>query len=213
MSVTARRLKRSIENSNVADRAKGQARAVGGVFLGREIRDLRKAKGLTLAALSQACGYSISFLSQLERSISRPSIKCLHDISSALGVGISWFFGDTAPAFAEERDHVVRASRRRRLEFESGITDELLSPNLSGQVELLLCRLAPGASSGEESYEHQGEEAGLILTGTLELWVGDKHFVLKAGDSFSFPSTERHRYRNPSDEETQVVWAVAPPTY
>jgi len=201
------------ENQEIPGNPKGQNQTFGGVFLGKEIRDLRKAKGMTLSELSKTCGYSISFLSQLERDVSRPSIKCLHDISRALGVSISWFFGDAAPALAEERDYVVRASRRRMLEFDSGITDELLSPNLSGKIELLLCRFAPGASSGEETYKHKGEEAGLILTGTLELWVEDKHFVLNAGDSFSFPSTSRHRYRNPSNEETRVVWVITPPSY
>jgi transcriptional regulator with XRE-family HTH domain len=212
MPVRPRRLKeRSFTPS--PDSPKGEVQPVGGIFLGKEIRDLRKAKRMTLTELSQACGYSISFLSQLERNVSRPSIKCLHDISLALGVSISWFFGDAGPALSEERDYIVRGSRRRRLEFDSGITDELLSPSLSGQIELLLCRLAPGATSGKDTYKHEGEEAGLVVSGTFEIWIEDRHFILKAGDSFSFPSTERHRYRNPSDEETTVVWAVTPPSY
>ena len=213
MPVRTRRLQERPSETPASDSARGEVQPIGGIFLGKEIRDLRKAKRMTLTELSEVCGYSISFLSQLERNVSRPSIKCLHDISLALGVSISWFFGDTGPALLEERDYIVRGSRRRRLEFDSGIIDELLSPSLSGQIELLLCRLAPGASSGEDTYEHPGEEAGLVVSGTFEVWIGDRHFILKAGDSFSFPSTERHRYRNPSDEETVVVWAITPPSY
>ena len=203
-----------MEKPKVTSRkAKSQIPESSEVFLGREIRDLRKAKSMTLADLSEACGYSVGFISQLERNVSRPSIKCLHDISRALGVSISWFFGDAAPALVEERDVVVRKGRRRRIEFDTGITDELLSPNLAGEMELLLSIFAPGASSGEESYKHRGEEGGLVLSGSLELWVDGRHFILNAGDSFAFPSTSRHRYRNSSDQETRVLWAITPPTY
>jgi mannose-6-phosphate isomerase-like protein (cupin superfamily) len=47
----------------------------------------------------------------------------------------------------------------------------------------------------------------------LELWIENEKFLLKAGDSFSFPSTKPHRYRNPSKRETVVLWVITPPTY
>jgi quercetin dioxygenase-like cupin family protein len=65
----------------------------------------------------------------------------------------------------------------------------------------------------EESYTHDGEEAGYIISGQLELQIDDMKFVLEAGDSFSFPSQVPHRYRNPGNIETGVIWAMTPPTY
>jgi quercetin dioxygenase-like cupin family protein len=127
-------------------------------------------------------------------------------------VTISWFFdaGEIPPG---ERDFVVRRPRRRRLDFSAGIVDELLSPTLTGQLELLASRFRPGASSGASPYTHDGEEAGVVIRGKLELWVDGKIFLLKAGDSFGFPSTLRHRYRNPDTEEAEVIWAITPPSY
>ena len=115
--------------------------------IGREIRDLRKARGVTLAAMAEASGLSIGYLSLVERDLATPSIKALHAVSRALGVTIGWFF-ETDDAPEAERDLVVRRARRRRLEYSAGMLDELLSPNLSGALELLSCRLSPGASSG-----------------------------------------------------------------
>jgi transcriptional regulator with XRE-family HTH domain len=180
--------------------------------IGREIRGLRKARGLTLTELAEKSGLSIGYLSLLERDRATPSINALHAISRALGVTISWFF-DANAAPVEERGFVVRRARRRRLEFSAGIVDELLSPSLEGSLELLSSRFPPGASSGDAPYTHTGEEAGVVVRGTLELWVDGKHFVLKAGDSFGFPSSLPHRYRNPGSEETEVVWAITPPSY
>jgi uncharacterized cupin superfamily protein len=91
--------------------------------------------------------------------------------------------------------------------------DELLSPNLSGALELLSCRLSPGASSGAEPYTHAGEEAGLVVRGRLELWVDGRKAILEPGDSFGFQSALPHRYCNPGPDETEVIWAITPPSY
>lgn len=179
--------------------------------LGAGIRQLRRAKGMTLRDVAQAAGVSVGYLSQIERNHSRLPIGVLQRISAALGVPMSWFFppGD-APA--GERDVVVRAGGRRRLTFTGlGIVEELLSPNLAGPLELLLSTIEPGADSGD--YSHDGAEAGLVLEGVLDLWVAGRHFRLEAGDSFAFRSAEVHRCANPGDAPARVVWVITPPHY
>ncbi len=181
--------------------------------VGAEIRDLRRARGLTLAEVGEATGLSQGYLSQIERGKSSPSVKALHSISRALSVTISWFFSPNVNEPGPLRDVIVRADQRRKLTFNSGITDELLSPNLRRKIELLRCVFPPGSASGEEPYSHIGEEAGIVVSGQLRLWIGDREVILKAGDSFAFESDRPHRYDNPSDEETVVVWAITPPSY
>jgi transcriptional regulator with XRE-family HTH domain len=181
--------------------------------IGIEIRDLRKARSLTLQKLADATGLSVGHLSEIERGQAEPSVKALNDIARALGVTIGWFFHPSVEAPREEREYVVRATNRRKLNYESGITDELLCPNLSGALELLLCRFAPRSSSGEAPYSHNGEEAGIVIRGSLELWIDGRKFLLREGDSFRFASALRHRYRNPDDDETIVVWAITPPSF
>lgn len=180
---------------------------------GREIRDLRKARRITIKALAERTGLSVGYLSEIERGLAFPNIKALHDIATALGVTISWFFHKDEAKEPEEHSLLVRAANRRRVSFSSGITDELLSPHLRGQLELLMSRFPPGSTSGVEPYSHKGEEAGVVLSGTLEIWVGDKHLVLQEGDSFGFDSSRPHRYRNPGEREAVVIWAITPPSY
>ena len=180
--------------------------------IGQDIRGLRKARDLTLAALAEATGLSVGYLSLIERDLATPSIKALHAISRALGVTVSWFF-EAGEVPDEERGLVVRRHRRRRLDYSAGVVDELLSPTLTGALELLASRFPPGASSGDEPYTHAGEEAGIVLRGRLELWVDGKVLRLEAGDSFGFASTLPHRYHNPGTEEAEVIWAITPPSY
>jgi transcriptional regulator with XRE-family HTH domain len=180
--------------------------------IGAQLRELRQLKNMTLKEVSEKAGISVGYLSQLERNHSRLPIGVLKKISDALGVHMNWFFQQNTVGDASERDIVVRAGNRRSLSFTGlGITEELLSPNLSGPLELLLSTIAPGADS--EDYSHDGAEAGLVLSGTLELWVSGRHFTLAEGDSFAFKSTEVHRCANPGAVATRVLWVITPPHY
>ena len=188
--------------------------------LGNEIRQLRKVRGFTLQQLALATGKSVGFLSQVERNLTKPSVSALQDISEALSVHIGWFFPEDGQADADEKEFIVRKANRRRLTYSElsstdylGLHDHLLSSNLNGDLALGISRYEPGASTGDDSYQHQGEEAGLVLSGVLELTIADKTHRLEAGDSFSFSSHLKHRYANPSErEDTLVVWANTPIT-
>jgi transcriptional regulator with XRE-family HTH domain len=180
--------------------------------VGEQIRELRLIKRLTLQQLADTVGVSVGYLSQIERNRSKLPIGTLRKICDVLGVHISWFFPNTPEGPPQERGFIVRAQNRRRLTFTGlGINEELLSPNLSGPLELLLSTIEPGADSGE--YSHDGSEAGIVICGTMELWVNGQYFLLEEGDSFSFKSTERHRCRNPGAVATKVVWVITPPHY
>ena len=177
-------------------------------------------RGITLQQLALTTGKSVGFLSQVERNLTRPSVADLQDISEALAVHLGWFFPDETDGDPAEREHIVRQQNRRRLTYSAlsgteylGLHDHLLSANLNGQLALGTSRYEPGASTGDDSYAHDGEEAGLVLSGQLELTIDGHRHLLEAGDSFSFKSDLRHRYVNPStSEDTLVVWANTPIT-
>lgn len=180
--------------------------------IGSRIRELRKAQSRTLQNVASAVGISVSYLSQIERDVSRLPIGMLKQIADALGVHMNWFFPTGQHGPEEERDIIVRAANRRNLTFTGlGITEELLSPNLAGPLELLISTISPGADS--EFYTHDGAEAGLVMQGTLQLWVNERHFQLEVGDSFAFASTEPHRCVNPGEQPVKVFWVITPPHY
>lgn len=180
--------------------------------LGEEIKALRKAKCMTLGQLGQATGLSNGFISQIERGQNRPSVTALFKISRALGVSVGWFFPTAQAEDTPRNTHVVRRRERRSIDYDDGIRDELLTPGLSGNLELLSCRFPPG-SGVENAYHHEGEEAGVVIRGALDLWVGDTLYHLKEGDSFAFDSATPHRYRNPTQDDTVVIWAITPPNF
>lgn len=176
-------------------------------WLGQEIRDLRKRRGATVLDLARAIGKSTGYVSQVERNRSTPSVADLQKVAAALGVQMGWFLDRIDKVPLEERPYIVRAGNRRKLNFGPSVTDYLLSPSLSGRLELLYTTLGPRAKGGEQLITYRGEQAGMVLSGIFELHISDKRFLLREGDSFSFPSTTPHHYRNPGRIETIIIWA------
>lgn len=203
---------RALSQADEATAPQGDDQYDADARVGGRIRELRKAQGRTLQDVASAVGISVSYLSQIERDVSRLPIGVLQQIADTLGVHMHWFFHQGGEGPAEERDVIVRAANRRNLTFTGlGITEELLSPNLSGPLELLISTIHPGADS--EFYVHDGAEAGLVMSGTLELWIGNREFTLQPGDSFAFTSTEPHRCANRGSEPVKVFWVITPPHY
>ncbi len=59
---------------------------------------------------------------------------------------------------------------------------ELLSPDTKRQLEVWLGNLSPGVTSGEESSVHASEEFILVLSGRVEIEIGDQLQILGPGD-------------------------------
>lgn len=177
--------------------------------IGRQLRDLRKSRQMTLSQLAKRVGKSVGYLSQVERGVSSLPIGVLQALSDALGVRVSWFFQPGGSDSAAEQETIVRADQRRAMNLSAiGAREELLSPRLSGQLILIMTRLQPDGSGGETPRERRGEEAGYVESGQLELTIGEQVFLLNPGDSFSLTGEEPHWIRNPGETETRIVWVM-----
>lgn len=188
--------------------------------LGSEIREVRKARGLTLNELSAKTSCSTAYLSRIELGSAKVSTVLMQEICAALSVDPNWFLPRQSGDGPLEQKYVVRAENRRALSGmytrtteELGFEDKLLSSSLSGQCYLILSRFLPGAGTPPEpleGYAFEGEQHAIVLTGEVELRLGDEVIILREGDSFSYPSMIAHRFRNRSDKESTMVWAMSP---
>ena len=197
----------------VAGRPRKPHAAALGLPVGEMIRDLRTARGVTIAELAEAIGRSVGYISQVERDQSGITIGTLQQVADALSVGINWFFQGQANAPPDERDIIVRKGNRRILDLSAkGVVQELLSPTLTGQIELMITTFQPVSRTGRGGRMRKSEEAGVLLTGTLDLHVDGKCFHLTAGDSYSLRHQGRHRFENRGKVPAVLVCVVTPPS-
>ncbi len=193
----------------------GQAQPLTGNLnepdLGMTIRRLRESRQLSLKEVAARSGLTQSFLSQVERNLTSPSVASLRKVAQAFGVPLTELF--QGPVMPENR--VVRRDERRQLVHPSRQwRDYLLTPNLTGKLQVILSVIEPGGGSGEEPYAHDSdEECVIVLRGRLEFWVGNDRYVLEEGDSIVFESRIPHRNRNPGPEQAEVLWITTPPSY
>jgi len=179
--------------------------------LASDIRALRRARGLTLTEIALKLGRSVGWVSQVERGLSTPSLSDLRAFAELFGVPISLFFSHDVPQ-ESERGVVVRAGRRRTLgTSESGLMEELLSPDLGGSFEMVRSVFAPGAEMKAAALRPT-EEAGYIASGQFDIEIAGVWHRLGEGDSFRFEG-KPYRWRNPGTEPAVVIWVVSPPVY
>lgn len=178
-------------------------------ILGSKLRSLRKARKLSLKQLAERANCSPSYISMVENNKVDPGVSRLKKIADALELTIVDLFS----AQTGQR-HIIRKEERIKAEFSGSRTRiEILVPPLPNkEMDARIALIYPGGSS-EGDYRHPGEEFGLVLKGVLELSIDGINYLLKEGDSFYFESDKKHSFRNPSDEDTSIVWVNHPPSW
>ena len=179
--------------------------------LGADLRALRKSRGLTLVEVAETLGRSVGWLSQVERDKSDPSIGDLRAIAKALDVPMSMLFAHKYVP-ADELGYVVRSGARRRLgSGDEGLIEELLSPDLTDDFEVVHSTFQP-RSRMQRPAKRPTQEVGYVISGSLDLSIGGRKFTVEAGDSFRIRG-EEYDWQNPHDEPAVVIWVIAPPVY
>ena len=80
------------------------------------------------------------------------------------------------------------------------------------QMEPLLVVIQPH-SSLEEDKPHNGEEFGYLMSGRLNLWLGDKVYHIKSGESFYYQASQKHRIENSGSRPAKFLWISTPPEF
>ena len=100
--------------------------------------------------------------------------------------------------------------RSRRCYFDVGIGSVCLSgADTGGEYCLLEVSLAPGMGVPRHTHTRE-DEAYYVLSGELEVVVGDEVFVLKVGDTLIAPRDIPHQLRNPGKTENHYLLVFSP---
>lgn len=189
----------------------GRPESAVDLWLGQQLRQLRKQQGRSLADVARACGMSLGLLSQIERGLSSASVKVLHLLAREFRVSVNSLLRNAEHTGGEEDGRVARAGTHRFIDLqEKGISKEMYTPAACRSMDLCRASIAPGGSTGNELFvTGQGEQIGVVLKGVLELWVGDRVIRLQEGDSFCYASSTPRRWCNPGTQTTEVIWAIS----
>jgi transcriptional regulator with XRE-family HTH domain len=185
-------------------------RTPDGVDLGRKIRELRKAKSLSLKQVAEGAGVSASLVSQIENNRVDPSLSTLRKIALTMEVPVLALIAESGPEDAS----LIPKEKRRRVSFPGGSLEyEIIHSELAKKMGIMIGTLQPGGMTSEEPLAHAGEECLVILTGALRVEFQQSRRDLRQGDSLYFDSSAPHRLVNLHRRACRFYLIITPPKF
>lgn len=180
-----------------------------GIDVGGRLRAIRKTNGLSQRELARRSGVTNGAISLIENNQSSPSIASLKKVLDGIPLSLTEFFhvGSTAESRVFFKPDELVPVTEGALDFRRVACDG------GSTLQLMVERYQPGADTGRVMYRHEGEEAGVVISGRVEITVGGERRVLGPWEAYAFSSRNPHRFRNIHDEECVVISACTPPSF
>ena len=179
------------------------------LLLGLQIKQRREELSYSLRELADEVGLTASFLSQVERGQSSPSIDSLRRISNALGMPIFQLLWD-----GTARVPLVHQSERRKLVLDEPlITYELLVPDVDLNLEMFIGKIDVHGVNFARRLREPTEECLLVLQGRLQVDLVEASYMLEEGDSIYFEGAALQGLMSLGDEMLVFVSAITPAVF
>jgi transcriptional regulator with XRE-family HTH domain len=179
--------------------------------IGGKLRRLRLRKSMGLVQLGKHTGLSPALLSKLERGVIHPTLPTLLRIAMVFNVGLEYFFNpEPKPVLA-----IVREKDRLRLPESPELAkpafhfESLDFPVPNRPWNSYVADFAGLHPVEMHTHAHPGVELLYVLSGRLELRVGDDVHELLEGDSIYFDSSVPHGYRRLGARRTSALVVTA----
>ena len=89
----------------------------------------------------------------------------------------------------------------------------VLSRHPSAYFEVFLGVLPPGTCEAPQSIVYgDSEEFCYVISGTVQMDVGEDVFTLNQGDVLEYYTSVPHRAKNSGSETAEILWVIGPPT-
>jgi len=166
--------------------------------VGERLRELRKRQQVTLSALAERTGISVSTLSRLESGGRRPTLELLLPLARAYRVSLDELVG--VAATDDPRVHAKPMTR-------DGMTMLPLTNRPGGlrAYKLIIRRQADRTRAGHEGYEWL-----YVLDGRLRLLLGEHDLVLGPGEVAEFDARTPHWFGSAERRAVEVLSVFGP---
>ncbi|MBW0092083.1 helix-turn-helix domain-containing protein [Pseudonocardia sp. KRD-184] len=164
--------------------------------VGPRLRRLRRQRGVTLAALAELTGISVSTLSRLESGGRRPSLELLLPIARAHRVPLDELVG--APPVEDPRVRLPTFER-------GGVVFQPLTLQ-TGPLQAYRMTIPADSPRSEPSPQtHEGYEWLYVLSGRLRVVLAEHDFTMRAGEAAEFDTRLPHWFGRADDRPVEML--------
>jgi transcriptional regulator with XRE-family HTH domain len=161
--------------------------------VGPRLRRLRVQRGVTLTALAAKTGFSKSTLSRLESGQRKPSLELLLPLAEAHHLPLDELVG--APRVGDPRVRLAPRTRNGRLVYP-------LTQQSSGMA---VWKVVIPPERERKLRTHPGYEWLYVLSGEMQLILGEHDITLRAGEVAEFDTRLPHWFGPTGDEPVEVL--------
>lgn len=172
--------------------------------VGAKIKKARTGKKMTLDQVANETGFTIDYLKEIEAGKSMPPVGALLQISRALQI-------DSGALLRDEESKLQKRIRAQTKRTENYAYTTLTPGAENKHLKAFRVIIDPGKDHKGVGYQHEGEEFDYVLTGKVEVTVGDHINRLKAGESLHFNSAIRHSLKNIGKEKAELLVVIYTP--
>lgn len=167
--------------------------------VGPRLRELRRARGTTLADLAAETGLTTSTLSRLENGKRRPTLGQLLPLARAHGVPLDDLVG--SPLIGDPRVHLRPVTR-------GGMTFIPLTRRAGG-IQAFKVVYPPASRWGPPTPRtHEGYEWFYVLNGTVRFLLGTEDFVLRPGEAAEFDTRVPHWIGSADERPAELLTLI-----
>jgi mannose-6-phosphate isomerase-like protein (cupin superfamily) len=172
--------------------------------IGVKIKNVRMEKGVPLERIANETGFSVDHLKKIESGKAIPPVGAILQIARALEI-------DSASLLKEPESKMEKriTAHTKRTENYAYTT---LTPGAENK-HLKAFRVVIEANEEHKGvdYHHEGEEFDYVLSGKVQVTVGDHINTLDTGDSLHFNSAIPHKLRSVSRERAELLVVIYTP--
>ena len=181
--------------------------------IGARLKAIREDHGLSQRELAAKAGLTNGTISLIESNRTSPSVASLKSLLDAIPISMAAFFSTLEEAEAPKVFYRADEFTEYTLGGDGAVALKQLGRAQNHALQVLHETYPPGADTGPEAISHDGEEAGIVVQGSIEVTVDDQVSVLNVGDGYLFDSRLPHRFRNTSASPCIIISACTPPTF
>ncbi|WP_296427577.1 cupin domain-containing protein [Yoonia sp.] len=182
--------------------------------IGKKLQEVRKSRGLSQRELAARAGLTNGTISLIEQNKTSPSVASLKSLLDAIPMSMAEFFATIEESGDPKYFYAVGEFTEISPQTGAGaVSLRQLGNATTHSLQILDECYPPNADTGPELLSHVGEEAGIVISGCIEITVDRQVKVLGPGDGYLFDSRLPHRFRNPGDVACKIISACTPPTF
>ncbi len=176
------------------------------VSFGQRVKKLRESHKMSVADLAERTGQPPEFIEQVESDSLTPPVSFLLQLSQALQIDPSNFLTEQEKVQIDGKRQEGFAKRTQNYSYRT------LTPGAADKhLRAFMVTIERKESHKMVEYKHPGEEFIFVYKGELELTLGSKVFHLKQGEAMHFDSETKHKLRNISDEQCELMVTLYTP--